>query len=131
MDNETALTHLERCSIITTLVFVPLLAILAGVSAHYQWWLVLAASMGGLGGIFHEIAQSGGRILFFQRNKDGVYLGSAAGIALGAVAGILVIKSNITGGVPLVSTFDLLFNTFVAGLAFKGVTEAATGSAVK
>ncbi|MDP3779277.1 MAG: hypothetical protein Q8R30_04520 [bacterium] len=131
MADESALTHLERCSIITTIVLVPFLAILAGVSAHYQWWLVLAASMGGLGGIAHEIAQSGGKILFFQRNKDGVYLGSAAGIVLGAVAGILIIRGYLPADAPLVSATQLSYEIFLAGLGFKGMAEAATGNAVK
>jgi len=132
MAEETVvLTHGEKYSLVATLVLIPFLAVLGAVSAHYQWWMLLAACMGGLGGMAHEIAQSGGRILFFQSNKDGVYLGSIAGVVLGAIAGILVVKGDITGDVLSISTFQLTFDTFVAGLAFKGVAEAATGNAVK
>ena len=42
----------------------------------------------------HEFAQSGGRIIFFRREQDGLYLGSHAGVVMGATAGILVIRGT-------------------------------------
>ena len=106
-----------------------LMGILAWLSAHYDWWLWLAVSVGALGGLAHEIAQSGGMILFFQKNQDGMYLGSLAGMVLGAVAGILVIRGHLiasaSGAAVSVSTVQLEYEIFFAGLALKGVTEAA------
>lgn len=131
MAENECITHLEKCSIITTIILVPFLMILAGVSAHYSWWLVLAASVGGLGGITHEIAQSGGKILFFERNQDGVYLGCVAGLVLGAVAGILVVRGFLVGDASWASATQLAYETFLAGLGFKGIAEAATGKVVK
>jgi len=103
------------------------------VSAHYQWWLVLAASVGGLGGLVHEIAQSGGKILFFQKHQDGMYLGAVSGIVLGAVAGVLVVRGHLIASVadiPSVSATQLSYEVFFAGLGLKGVAEAAGGNAV-
>ena len=63
-----------------------------------------------------------------------MYLGSLAGMVLGAVAGILVIRGHLiasaTGSAPSASTIQLSYEIFTAGLALKGVTEAAAGSPV-
>jgi len=92
----------------------------------------------------HEFAQSGGKIFFFRKEEDGLYLGSMTGMVLGMVAGLLVARGNIqlpsnTGVVPdqsqITSTtqtksidMNLSLEIFFAALALKGVTEAATGS---
>ena len=126
------LSKLELASIITTVVLLFILAILAWASANYDWRITLAFSVGGLGGLIHEIAQSGGKILFFKKQEDGFYLGSVAGIVLGAAAGLLAIKGFLIGGTtPLPSTnTQIIYEVFLAGLALKGVTEAAAGTAV-
>ncbi|PYV09829.1 MAG: hypothetical protein DMG23_09690 [Acidobacteria bacterium] len=134
MSNDVGLTNLEKLSIIATLAMAVLLGILAWASAHNNWLLWLAVSVGALGGLAHEIAQSGGKIMFFQRHQDGMYLGSLAGMVLGAVAGILVIRGHLVstanGTALSVSMVQLDYEIFTAGLALKGVTEAAGGRAV-
>ncbi len=128
-----SLTGLEKFSIAATLIIGVLLGILAWASSQHNWLLWLAASVGGLGGLVHEIAQSGGKIMFFQKNQDGMYLGSLAGMVLGAVAGLLVIRGHLADipGAPSVSVnVQLTYEVFVAGLALKGVTEAAGGKPV-
>jgi hypothetical protein len=134
MSNDNGLNRLELVSVIATLLLVVFLGVLAWASAHYNWLLWLAASVGGLGGLAHEIAQSGGKIMFFQRQKDGIYLGSLAGMVLGAVAGILVIRGHLiasgSGTTLEVSKIQLTYEIFIAGLALKGVTEAAGGNPV-
>jgi hypothetical protein len=134
MANGGRLAPLENTSIITTVVLVIVLGILAGVSGHYGWWLALAVSVGGLGGLAHELAQSGGKILFFQRRQDGMYLGAVAGMVLGAVAGILVVRGHLlasTADAPSISAIQLSYEIFFAGLGLKGVAEAAGGNAVQ
>ena len=121
----------EGLSIIATVGTGVVLAILAWASVRNSWLLWLAASVGGLGGLVHEFAQSGGKIVFFQKEKDGLYLGSLAGTVLGAVAGLLVIRGHLTGSSPDVNTTQLTYEIFVAGLALKGVTEAAAGNPVR
>ena len=121
------LTRLEVLSIIATAVLGVILALAAWFSYRNQWVLGLAFSVGGLGGLVHKIAQSRGRILFFQRHSDGLYLGTIAGVILGAVAGILVIRGYLTGDTATTNaTFvQMSYETFLAGLALKGVAEAA------
>jgi len=133
MSDPTGLTPLEKYSIAGTVVIGILLAVLADASAGHQWMLWLAASVGALGGLAHEIAQSGGKIAFFQRYQDGFYLGSVAGMVLGAVAGLLVVRGLDAGlaGSGATTTTQLAYDAFIAGLALKGVTEAAGGTAVK
>jgi len=109
-------------------------AIAAWFSYQKQSLFILAFSVGGLGGLVHDIAQSRGKLLFFERHKDGLYLGTIAGVFLGAVAGILVIRGYLTGDTPTTSaTFvDMSYEAFLAGLALKGVAEAAgTGETKK
>jgi hypothetical protein len=133
MDDQTGLSRLEMASIIATLGMGIGLALLAWASAHYQWLIWLAASVGALGGLVHEIAQSGGRIMFFQTHQDGMYLGSLAGMVLGAVAGLLVIRGHLISGGTVaasVNTVQITYEVFIAGLALKGVTEAAGGKPV-
>lgn len=115
--------------IITVLVGVGL-AILASVSAERNWLIWLAVSVGGLGGLVHEIAQSGGKILFFERKLDGFYLGGLAGVVLGAAAGLLAIRGFLVDPNVQVNEFELIYEAFLAGMALKGVTEAAGGQAL-
>jgi hypothetical protein len=112
--------------------------IIAGVGAVLSMQshavLGLAVSVGALGGLAHEIVQSGGKIMFFQRREDGVYLGSIAGMALGTVAGVLVVRSQLPAvtGVDATSALmtELAYEIFLAGLALKGVSEAAGGNSL-
>lgn len=134
MNGSASLTPMEIFSIIATMVLSFAAAILAWLSASYGWILWLAASTGALGGLAHEIAQSGGKVAFFQRYQDGIYLGSVAGMILGAVAGLLVVRglaAGLAGPAGTTSTTLLAYEAFIAGLALKGVTEAAGGNAVK
>lgn len=78
-------------------------------------------------GLVHEIAQSSGKILFFERQSDGLYLVTIAGVFLGAVTGILVIRGYLTENVAPTEAIlvQMSYEAFLAGLALKGVAEAA------
>jgi hypothetical protein len=124
-------------SIVVTFAIAAGLAILASISAHYvglsagsTWVLWLAVAVGGLGGLAHEIAQSGGKILFFKKETDGMYLGSLAGVVLGAVAGLLAVRGLIVNPAVQPGAIQLVYESFLAGLALKGITEAAAGQVV-
>lgn len=105
-------------------------AILATLSARNHWVLWLAVSGGALGGWAHELAQSGGKILYPKSMSDGFYLGGLSGVVLGAVAGILVVRGHLTGGTSDINMVQLSYEVFMAGLALKGITEAASGKSV-
>jgi len=134
MADDNAWTPMQKVSFIVTLVVLVLLSFLAWASVHFEWLLWLAASVGGLGGLTHEIAQSGGKIAFFEKHEDGLYLGTLAGVALGAVAGILVVRGYLVpapqGTTASFSLAQVSYEVFTAGLALKGVVEAAGGSVV-
>jgi hypothetical protein len=129
MANTPILSPGERISVASTVGAVLLAVGLATASAHYGWTLALVASVGALGGLAHEVAQSGGKIWWFQKHADGLYIGSLAGMVLGAVAGVLVVKGHL-GELSTVSTVELTYDAFVSGLALKGVVEAAGGNPV-
>lgn len=124
------LTTTDIISIISTVGIAVALAILASLSVSNGWVIWLAVSVGGLGGLAHELAQSGGKILFFERKLDGVYIGSLAGTILGAVAGLLAIRGLIINPVTQPQPIQLVYEAFLAGLAMKGVVEAAGGQAL-
>ena len=127
----TGLSPMEKYSIASTVVLVATMALLAWASTRYGWILWLAVSVGALGGLAHEIAQSGGKVAFFHRYEDGIYLGSVAGMILGAVAGLLVVRGVVLGNPHPPTMTQIAYDVFTAGLALKGVTEAAGGNAVK
>lgn len=117
-------------SIIVTVLVGIGLGILASVSAERSWTIWLAVSVGGLGGLVHEIAQSGGKIFFFERKLDGIYIGALAGTILGAVAGLLAIHGFLINHAAPLNPTELIYEAFIAGMALKGVTEAAGGQAL-
>ena len=116
----------------------------------HRWNTVfrLAISAGALGGLIHEISQSGGKFAVPQyqgsintqnssipnpppaANQDGtgaIYLGSLSGVLLGAVAGVLLLQ----GPTPPQDAVTFGVQAFVAGLALKGVAEALADTQAK
>lgn len=88
----------DKVSVLATGGIVVASVILAWASSHYGWVLGLAVSVGALGGLTHEIAQSGGKVLVPRMCQDGLYLGSLAGMVLGIVAGLLVVRGALATG---------------------------------
>jgi hypothetical protein len=82
--------------------------------------------MGAIGGLAHEIVQSGGKFMFPDvDDSNGNYcLGGLFGIVAGGAAGVLLIESLgvITVGRLLIAT------AFSAGLAFKGIADGPAPS---
>lgn len=108
----------------------------------------LAVSAGALGGLIHEVFQSGGKFAMPQlqqpqneaksqenpQKKSEVdspnaswYLGSISGLLFGAVAGLLLAQT-IT---PPSGAVAIAAQAFFAGLALKGVAEAAVDTQAK
>ena len=116
-------------------------------------WLGLAA--GGIGGLVHEFGQSGGQLLFFKRNEDGIFLGALAGMFMGMVVGVLAVQGlfaqpaapvqqtqqqaavgALQAGPPAQQqvpvpkqplAVEAFYTAFLAGLAMKGFAEAVGG----
>ena len=127
-------TRMQIVSLVGTVVLTMVAIFFSVISIRSEDYFVLAISMGAVGGLVHEFAQSGGKILFFKKADDGVYLGSISGMILGAVAGILVIKGQLVvleNPAMDFSAYELATDVFFAGLGLKGVSEAATGSMVE
>ena len=87
---------------------------------------VVAIATAAIGGFTHEIVQSGGSVAYPQPKQDGLYLGSLSGLIFGGIAGLLAVQ-----GFPAAAVVDtgFLSQMFFAGLALKGVAEAAGGQA--
>lgn len=80
--------------------------------------------LGALGGVVHEIAQSNGKLMFPQRDADGVYLGGLFGLLAGGIAGMILAQGLSPGGLST----SLVSESFLAGLALKGFSEAVAGT---
>lgn len=119
-------TRFELFSAAAAVVGTLILIYVAWRSYYAPSLFVLAASMGALGGIGHEFAQSGGRIVFIQRRGDGLYLGSLTGAVLGAMAGLLMIRGYLSQAKDAIPYGQVAYETFTSGLALKGVVEALT-----
>lgn len=90
--------------------------------------LLLAVGAGSNGGIAHELIRSNGSFVFPSRVQSApneIHLGSFAGALLGAIAGLLTVPA--TGGAPLL----IGTTSFLAGLALKGVAEAASAGSTR
>ncbi len=141
---EPQLTRGERSSLMWTSGFSVTFLIIALITNSWNLLILHTIAVGSLGGLVHEFAQSQGRIFFFRKERDGLYLGSLTGMILGTVAGLLVIRSyvqpQISGESSPNSTVTeritqnnqpfglaVTLEIFFAALGLKGVAEAATG----
>jgi len=125
-NKQDKITRLELISIVVTVGLAVALSIFAKISFDHSQKISLALSLGGIGGLIHEMVQSGGKILFFERKLDGFYIGGIAGMILGAVAGLLIAHG-------LLSSSDLSeigYQAFLAGLGLKGIVDAASGQPI-
>jgi hypothetical protein len=113
----------ELISMIVTGVLVVASIVVAIQTYGKQPPIVFAFAVGALGGLIHEVAQSGGKIMFFERKLDGMYLGTLSGMVLGAVAGVLAAR-----GLQGSEATNLFYECLLAGMALTGVVEASTGA---
>ncbi len=121
------LTRVELWSVGATAVLA-LIFIAAAAFSYEKNPLVLAVSLGCVGGLMHELAQSGGKILFFSRKDDGLYLGGVAGMMLGGVTGLIAAHAMQVDTPAQYQ--NLAYEAFMAGVGMKGLVEAAAGSPV-
>lgn len=142
----TDLTPGEKSSIAWTGGFAVVFLAMALLTNSWSLLLLHTIAVGALGGLTHEFAQSGGKIFFFRKEKDGLYFGSLAGMVLGIVAGLLVSRSYVDPPAPPTTTqlrvesltpsdtaqrsigIGLSLEIFFAALGLKGVAEAAGGT---
>lgn len=123
-------TRADYISILIAVLLAVLLAMAAWRSYDHNIF-ILAGSMGGLGGLLHEFVQSGGKFMVVQKKSDGIYLGTLAGALLGIIAGILMTRGYLTIATDKTNFAEITYEAFVAGLALKGVVEAAAGKPVE
>ena len=147
---------------IWSVIFTVALGILAAYSFSRIWpstssgWIIwLGIAAGGIGGLVHEFGQSGGKLLFFKRAEDGIYLGAIAGMFMGMLAGALAVQGlfaqqaaanpqpqpvaavaapNTEQQAPKQApapqrplAVEAFYTALLAGLALKGFAEAVGG----
>jgi hypothetical protein len=127
-----------RMSIVLTLTSTTVIAVMAvwaGSTGNLLW---TAVTVGAIGGLVHEIAQSKGTAFLpdtdnSQQKKDGnnsqqkteSYLGGLLGILLGGAAGLVAL--SVSNAPTSVST-QMIATAFAAGVALKGIADSAASS---
>jgi hypothetical protein len=130
-DNQSSLFSLspvEKTAVIATGVLALVTVAMAWIGFAFHSAFVMAFFLGCVGGLMHELFQSGGKVLFFEKKEDGLYLGALAGMLLGGVSGLLSARSVDSANVLQFNA--LAYDAFLAGMGMKGLAEAAAGSAV-
>jgi hypothetical protein len=131
---KTNLTPDNKWNIIITFILT-VIAIFASFWFYTTGYLVGAViSIGAVGGIVHEIAQSKGTALIpGDSNTDGSkenYLGAFLGIILGGAAGLLTL-STATGTGTATLSLQVVVTAFAAGVALKGISDSAASPTKK
>jgi len=127
------LTTNAKWSLILTLVstaVIAFVALWANAAGDIIWTVV---SVGALGGLVHEIAQSKGTVFLPGSSSNTLagtgkgedYLGGLVGIILGGSAGLLTLAVSSGTVVSARVTVQLIVTAFAAGVALKGISDAA------
>ncbi len=100
--------------------------IVFSLAAYYYikrpFWVAISA--GALGGLVHEMVQSGGKYVLPNTDENGDFmLGGLVGLLAGGIAGVLTYEA-LLGTTPI--PFPAIAVTaFLAGAAVKGIADAA------
>ncbi len=85
---------------------------------------ILAITAGAIGGLAHEIVQSGGKYILPNSDDNGNFcLGGLIGIVTGGVAGLLMYQ-GLMGSAPVNIDMKPVVEALVAGIALKGIADA-------
>jgi hypothetical protein len=116
-----------RMSIVLTLIATTVIAVIAVWADSTENLLWTAVTVGAIGGLVHEIAQSKGTAFFPdtdnpQQNKNESYLGGLLGILLGGAAGLVALSVS---SAPTSVSIQMIATAFAAGVALKGIADSA------
>lgn len=102
------------------------IAVFAVAVVGYYWLVepfIVAVAAGAIGGLAHEIVQSGGKYILPNCDERGNFvLGGLVGIVTGGVAGLLLFEGLL--GASVAANPELVVGAFLAGLAVKGIADA-------
>jgi len=138
-------TPSPRMSVVLTLIATAVIAVMAAWAGSTDNVLWTAVTVGAIGGLVHEIAQSKGTAFFPDTDKtpsshtkkdeeagkkpdDGTsnggesYLGGLIGILLGGAAGLVALSVSPT---PTSVSTQMIATAFAAGVALKGIADSA------
>ena len=110
---------------VMAVVVVVILFILGLAGSLTESVLLLSVVVGCVGGLIHDLIQNKAIILYPSTTDEGVYIGWILGVILGGAAGFIAYSSGVVS-----TTFDpkLLAAPFTAGIALKGVVDAAANT---
>ena len=120
------LTNKHRASQAISFVIFASLIVIGVVFTH--WWphaFVVALSAGALGGLSHEIVQSGGKFILPTTDESNNFcLGGLVGIIEGGVAGLLAYQGLLGTGHGVLVSMQLVVTSIAGGFAVKGIADA-------
>jgi len=92
---------------------------------EWQHAFVVAVSAGALGGLAHEIVQSGGKFILPGTDESNNFcLGGLVGIIEGGVAGLLAYQGLLGTKAGVIVTMQLVVASIAGGFALKGISDA-------
>jgi hypothetical protein len=113
--------------IVSVVVFAILIIIGALTTLVWPHGFIVALCAGALGGLAHEMVQSGGKFILPGTEDHNFCLGGLVGMVEGGVAGLLTYQGLLgTAGVTVSS--KLVVTAIVAGFALKGIADAPNPS---
>lgn len=104
-----------------TAISIVLIVIFGSLGYAWQNYLVVAICVGAVGGLVHEIVQSGGKYILPTTDNGNFMLGGLIGLIDGAIAGLLLMQGQ---NGPVANPQVFMIAVFFAGLALKGVNDA-------
>jgi hypothetical protein len=111
--------------ILSIAIFVALVVIGVLFTKEWQHAFIVALSGGALGGLAHEIVQSGGKFILPGTDESNNFcLGGLVGIIEGAVAGLLAYQGLLGTKAGVVVTMQLVVASIAGGFALKGIADA-------
>lgn len=134
-------TPSPRMSVVLTFIATTVIAVMAAWAGSAGSVLWTAVTVGAIGGLVHEIAQSKGTAFFPDTDnkadtdnksdakkgtsKSESYLGGLIGIILGGAAGLVALSVSPT---PTIVTTQMIATAFAAGVALKGIADSAASA---
>jgi uncharacterized membrane protein len=112
----------NRGYIATIIAIVIVVAIALLSNGIWNTLLITVVCVGAIGGLAHELVQSGGKYMLPAEDATGnLCLGGLVGLVEGGIAGVILMQGQTAA---VAGSQSLFISAFLAGLALKGVSDS-------
>ncbi len=85
--------------------------------------LIVAFAFGIVGGIAHEIVQSGGKVIVPKTVEKDLNLGTLVGVVLGVMSGLIALRGQDLTVVTSSSMINIAYTAAIGGFGFKALGD--------